>query len=155
MKKINDLAKLDLLNSILSEGEHYNATAYMTTAPNTFSMTYMFGLVGYLITSLFPDDGFARQHSGYVGVTDTGVNFVILNDFNKSQVTHTARINFADITKIKVKDRKLNANVDIWVDKKRYSFMLPRKIWGVDLECQSEDATSVAGLLNKILIAVA
>ena len=155
MKKINDLAKLDMLNSVLTEGERYKATAYMTTAPGTVSVSQFFGLLGFLVASLFPDDGFSRQHGGYVGVTDSSIYFVVLADLNASKVTNTVKVNFSDIRNIKVKDKWGAVTVTILTDSKEYSVSLPKKLIGTKLKNQSEDATLVGELLGRLTNAVA
>ena len=150
MKKVNDADKNAMLGALLAEGEQYTATAYMNTIPSSIDFFSFFGAIGAVIGSFFPDDGFSRRHNGYVGVTNDSINFAILNMYNVTKLQNTVKINFSDITNIKVNDKKTYANVNIWVGKKKYSIQLPKKLLGAKLENQAENASAVAAALSRL-----
>ena len=150
MKKVNDADKNAMLGALLAEGQQYNATAFMNTIPSSIDFFSFFGAIGAIIGSFFPDDGFSRRHNGYVGVTNDSINFVILNNFDISKVANTVKINFSDITNIKVNDKKTYDSINIWVGKKKYFVQLPKKILGAKFENQAECASAVAAALGKL-----
>ncbi len=149
MAKVNDEAKMRLLNEAFGAGENYLATSYAVTIPgvNVFSM---FGAIGYIIGEIVDKDGFKTRHNAYLGVTATGVIVVILDGLNNSKIKNAIKFNFAELSDVKAIDKKTFASLYMVKDGKKCTLQLPKKILGAKLATQKEDASAVVARVNEL-----
>lgn len=148
MKKANDNDMYAMLGTMLVNGETYKDCTYGVTQPTSNFWRYMFGAIGALIASAVEDDIFQKSRNCYIGITNSSINFAILDAFHLDKLEGTAVVPFSDITKIKISNGLLMSTVVLYLGKRKIKFQMPKKVAVSGLSRQSESVQNVIALLR-------
>ena len=149
MKKANDNDMYSMLNTMLVNGEAYRDCAYGIIQPISNIWRYMFGVLGTLIASAVSDDIFDKNRSCYIGITNSSINFAILDYLHVDQLYGTSVIPFSDITKIRIQEGLLMVTVTLYLGKRKIRFQMPKKVAISGLSRQSDGVQNVIALLRN------
>ena len=142
MNITNDNDKMEMLNSLLDEGESYKGTVIATILPSA-KFYVMFAAVGGAAAAL------ANTYC-YMGITEKSLNMAIINSIDVSRMEGAIKIPLDKIEKTKVNPGGIRPSATIYCNNEKMKIAMTKIMLGSKVTGQKEGIQIICDRLAQI-----
>ena len=142
MNITNDNDKMEMLNSLLDEGESYKGTVIATILPSA-KFYLMFAAIGGAAAAI------ANTYC-YMGITEKSLNMAIINSINVSKMEGAIKIPLDKIEKAKVSAGRIRASATLICNGEKIKIAMTKIMLGSKVTGQKEGIQVICDRLSQI-----
>ncbi|WP_022766426.1 hypothetical protein [Butyrivibrio sp. XPD2006] len=143
MNLTNDNDKMEMLNSILDEGESYQGTAIGTILPSAKTLLLFSAIGGGAAGAL------ANTYC-YIGITEKSLNMALINSINVSKMEGAIKIPLEKIEKTKVNAGGIRPSATLTCSGEKIKIAMTKIMLGSKVTGQKEGIQTICSRLSQI-----